>query len=185
MQLTPLGGINGINSVGFGGQTVTQSRFHIYDFNWALPQNGSVAAGSLFRTDGNNANFNQWQFFTGPSNNLTEKFKLFVDNTQYTSDAGLQSTSAQMYFNTATTNPAAPNSKGLAPNSPPFKVAERLRLSYGTGGNLAGGFNQPGVTKVLISHDGFGPGYLPPAVAMLNLGSSTPNPSAGNRPWMD
>jgi hypothetical protein len=173
MGLAPLGGINGITSVGFGGMGVTQSRFHVHDFGWAYPQNGSVASGSLFRTDGNNNVRNQWQFFTGGNANaLTEKFKLFVN--AGSADAGLQSTSGQMFFNTATTNGAAPGG-----------VAERLRLSYGIGGNLAGGFNRQGVTKVLISHDGFGPGYLPPAVAMLNIGSSTPNPSAGNRPWMD
>jgi hypothetical protein len=172
MGTNPGGSISGALGL---GTIVPLSYLHV---NSAGTNN---SLGRLFRTDGNTADFNEWQFFTGG----TEKLKLFVDNTQYTSDAGLQSTSAQMYFNTATTNPAAPNSKGLAPNSPPFKVAERLRLSYGTGGNLSGAFATPGVTKVLISHDGFGSGYLPPAVAMLNIGSSTPNPSAGNRPWMD
>ncbi len=186
MGLNPLGGSNAITSVGFGNNfpaNAPRSRFHISDFNWPLPSNGLVTAGSLIRTDGNANNFNQWQFFTtAPSGSLNEKFKLFVNANSL--DAGLQSTSAQMFFNTATTNPAAPLSQGL-PNSPPFRVAERMRLSYGTGGNMAGGFNQSGVTKVLLSHDGFGTNYLPPAVAMLNLGASSPNPSAGSRPWMD
>ncbi len=181
MGLAPLGGPIGITSVGFGGQTADQSRLHIHDFNWALPANGSVPAGALFRTDGNTANFNQWQFYTGGgTNNVTEKFKLFIAGTSL--HVGQQSTQGEMFFNTATTNPGAPISQ-TTPGT--YRVAERMRLSYGIGGNMAGGFNQPGVTKVLISHDGFGSGYLPPSVAMLNIGSSSPNPSAGNRPWMD
>lgn len=170
MGQNPAGSISG--ALGLG--TITPlSYFHI---NSAGSNN---TTGRLFRTDGIAADFNQWQFFTGGGGILfppsTEKFKLFVRPNA--ADANLQSTAGQMIFNTFTNGGS------------PSNTAERMRLSYGTGGNLAGGFNAPGVTKVLISHDGWAPFgnpiYLPPAVAMLNLGSSSPNPSAGNRPWMD
>jgi hypothetical protein len=156
-------------NIGIGTNfTTPQSLLHLNSINNNI--------GDLFRSDGPGGLLNQWQAFTGS----TEKFKLFIEKSS--SHVGQQSTQGEMFFRTATTNPAAPLSPGSSGN---YRVAERMRLSYGTGGNLSGGFNTPGVTKVLISHDGFGSGYLPPAVAMLNLGSSTPNPSAGNRPWMD
>ncbi len=66
-------------------------------------------------------------------------------------------------------------------------IKERLRLWYGRGGNGTGGWNtNGGITKLFISHDGTGANYLPPGVAMLNMGRiGAVNSSGGARPWMD
>jgi len=175
--LSPTGGFGAMRSVGFGGGFaglggLPQSRFQINDFNWLYPANGTVVTGSLFRTDGNTANLNQWQFFTGTNGNSSnEKYKLYIPANS--SNVGHQSTRGDMFFNTASANFASGG------------TAERMRLTQGTGGNLTGLFNRPGVTKIQISHDGWGAAYLPPAVAMLNVGTSFNGASAGNRNWMD
>lgn len=70
----------------------------------------------------------------------------------------------------------------------PVNIRERLRIYDGIGGDNNGGFANPAVTKISISHDGTGTQYLPKQQALLNMGSTYPYPpsqQAGNRPWMD
>ena len=140
-------------------------------------------SGLLFRTDGPNTVDNQWSMFTGANNaGLTEKFRLFVPPGGITPNSvNFQASMGNMLFHTFSQNPAAPG------------PVERIHIDQGLGGDLQGNWNvTQGVTKVRISHDGFGVGYAPPPVAMLNIGESfpttpggPPNTGAGNRAWMD
>lgn len=59
-----------------------QARFHINNFYCFEPEN-AFYNGRLFRTDGNSSVINQWQFFTGSTDNATtQKFRVFTTLTQ-------------------------------------------------------------------------------------------------------
>lgn len=137
---------------------------HIMMFN---PNMANTAVrGEVFRTDGDNTVTNAWRLFTGPNSfGSTEKFSASVPSG--TSNAVLQATNGDLYFNTF----------GAA------GVQERVHVSSGIGNQV--GVPQPGATKVNIDYGaGFTPIVTP--VALLNLGFQPPvGPNGGQRNWMD
>ncbi|MGV3630859.1 MAG: hypothetical protein ACO1O6_06625 [Bacteroidota bacterium] len=95
--------MTGMRGIGIGdfliNATVPASRFHINNFYCNQP-NG-ILNGLLFRTDGRNNVENQWQLFTGPTdNNITEKFKLFVPASSTNVFLQASQNGGNMLFNT-------------------------------------------------------------------------------------
>lgn len=165
-----------IRSVGFGGNfsgtggAVPQARFHLSDYGWALPLNGSVVQGRLFRTDGLFSAENSWSMWSGTAApTAVERFRLA---TYASSNNAYFGTVQNGWLNVRTNN------------------ENRMKLNADVSYSV-NGYNQTRDGYLLIGNDGpllTGAGNIyaaKGAFSLLHLNGEGANvQELGYRPWM-
>lgn len=162
--------LNTWRSYGFGnfaGNGATpQARMHLNEFYLFSPWTG--VNGNLFRTDGNSANINQWEFYTGVDQfSLTRKYRVFTTLNSGAANGTLQNdqnivieaSQRDMIFNAGGNN-------------------ERMRI-LGQNHNLAG--VSPWFATARAGNVGI---ETPHPLTLLHMGGEGAA-GAGWRPWMD